>query len=1059
MIRSSVRGAIVAVSLLFVSGTSAIAADRDALRVNPLPRSQSHDLSAKSIDPALPPDVSSLGSTLRSHLLQRAIDRHAEDDSRLKVAARSRGGRLPMIGESYREGSGAPVHLRIETALPDSIALLSIGPSLQRDESIARRFLEDRKGTLRIDHPKAELHLESWDRDAIGRSLLRFSQSWRGVPLWPSDLNVHIDDLGAVDLVDGHYRPVPRRLVTIPTILPGEAAERARETMNPAGTAVTETPELLIYTPAGRLPRLAWRVDTYTSLIQRQYVLVDALNGEILDTISRVHGEKATGSGIDLLGMTRTLQLWRQGGTYYMLNAAKSMFDPASQPPYPATTRGAIFILDARNNPPASDPNGNVELYFITSANPNSWPIRESVSAAHWLSATYDFYLDVHGRNSIDGQGGNLNGIVRFGTGVSNAFWVDATSQIVFGDADRFAASLDIIGHEVSHGVTSNSANLIYRDQPGALNEAMSDIFGEMVEFRVNGSNDWIIGSQLTSSLRSMSSPGQFGDPSKMSQFVQTKQDHGGIHTNSGIINHAFYQLAQGMNGAIGRDAAQRIFYRALTRHLTKNSQFLDARLAAIASAEELYGKGSTQAAMTAKAFDAVEIFGASPSPPSSPTPPVNNSDSTLFLFFDPDSGANFLGRKETADDGDLGTFLSFFSVGSSRPSVTGDGSLAVFVDSLDDVCLTLTDGSIIEECLDLPTSGIRVSSVGMSPDGTRFGFILLGQDDLPEPEITLVDLATDTSSTVVLEAPVFDGGTISSILFADAMDFTSDGRYLIFDAFNVMRLVDGTNVGAWSIYALEIDSELFFDVVPPIAGLDIGFPQLGNTRDDLLTFEVLDSETAESIIVAANLDTGDLSVLGFVTGVNAAPAFNGNDRAIVFSFPTSTPTGTGLGIQQLASDHLTAVGNPSVWISDAALPVIYRRGTWNGPTTKPGAIGFDSPSYHATPGARAIISVGRRDGNKGAVSIQYATSNGTGQSGRDFTSVSGTLSWSDGEMGSKSFQVPILSGATGGATVTLRLTSPSGGVSTDRVQSTLSIQSTTAPPSPGRRRATSRPD
>ena len=166
-----------------------------------------------------------------------------------------------------------------------------------------------------------------------------------------------------------------------------------------------------------------------------------------------------------------------------------------------------------------------------------------------------------------------------------------------FGDADTYAGSLDVVGHEMTHGVTSKTAALIYQDQSGALNEAISDIFGEMVENFVQGTNDWIIGSRLTNAFRNMQDPSSkeffpgHPFPSTMSQFISSSdpvlanfvnKDSGGVHLNSGIINHAYYLLAQGETGAIGRADSERIFYRALTMHLTKNSQFLDARIACI---------------------------------------------------------------------------------------------------------------------------------------------------------------------------------------------------------------------------------------------------------------------------------------------------------------------------------------------------------------------------------------------------------------------------------------------------------------------------------------------
>ena len=129
------------------------------------------------------------------------------------------------------------------------------------------------------------------------------------------------------------------------------------------------------------------------------------------------------------------------------------------------------------------------------------------MSASFNFGKVFDYYSQRHARNSIDGQGGNIVAVVRLGAGFQNAFWTDDIGGMFFGDADRYAGSLDVVGHEMTHGVTSKTAALVYKDQSGALNEAMSDIFGESVENFVNGSNDWIMGSRLATPFRNMANP------------------------------------------------------------------------------------------------------------------------------------------------------------------------------------------------------------------------------------------------------------------------------------------------------------------------------------------------------------------------------------------------------------------------------------------------------------------------------------------------------------------------------------------------------------------------
>ena len=417
------------------------------------------------------------------------------------------------------------------------------------------------------------------------------------------------------------------------------------------------------------------------------------------------------------------------------------------------------------------------------------------------------------------------------------------------------------------------------------------------------------------------------------------------MHTNSGIINHAYYLLAEGGNSAIGKSDAERIFYRGLTTHLTENSQFLDARLACIQSADEIFGAGSPQSLGTAAAFDEVEILDAAPAPPPPSTPPVAGNDSAVVIYRD---GQLFLGRRETAlGDPSQGVNLSDHPAAFERPAVSGDGALAFFVTSDNDACFIPTNGSEAPSCLGLPG---QIASVAMSRDATAYAFVLLNAGER-DNRIAVVDLAADTALTYDLVTPATDGDTAGSVLFADTLEFTANRRFLFYDALTVLTLSDGSEVGVWSISAIDFTGSQTYTVVAPFEGVDIANPAVAKTSDDYLVFEVDDQTTGNADIYTTRLSTGDF--VQAVSGIGAsgpAPSYSGDDRALVYGYPdTSAATGTSLARIALASDHLSAAGQPAPWLFDGAFGVVYRRG------------GYTAPQGNCTPSSATLCLSGGR--------------------------------------------------------------------------------------------------
>lgn len=246
------------------------------------------------------------------------------------------------------------------------------------------------------------------------------------------------------------------------------------------------------------------------------------------------------------------------------------------------------------------------------------------------LGATYELFLKGFGRHSIDDSGLALDASVHYGQEYNNAFWDG--QQMVFGDGDGdlfldFTVSVDVIGHELTHGVTQYTANLDYHGQSGALNESMSDVFGSLIKQysldQTAGDADWLIGAGLLGpnvsgvALRSMKAPGTAYDddelgkdpqPATMDDYVKTSQDNGGVHINSGIPNHAFYLVATELGGKAW-ERAGRIWYDTLTGgELAAEATFQDFARLSVAAAVARYGDGGAEHQALQKAWSAVGL-------------------------------------------------------------------------------------------------------------------------------------------------------------------------------------------------------------------------------------------------------------------------------------------------------------------------------------------------------------------------------------------------------------------------------------------------------------------
>jgi bacillolysin len=943
-----------------------LALQAEAMPSPPRPGSSSGPTAATTVSPLqavswLTPINQGIGPWLSQQVLARqTASRQSQSAYQLQRKAQIQ--RLNAL-------AGAPVNATFRpNGTPSQIKSTSlqpafIGPVLQGSDQnfeTARSFLRANRSLLLLADPDSELVLRTRQKDELGRDHLRFRQEYKGLPVWPAELIVHITSAGSVDLLEGAFVPTPQ-LETAPSILAPQAIDKASQKLTAGRPATASSTELIVYGPLDHPARLAWKFDLVAGLAEAWTCVVDARDGTVLAHFSLVTENAVTGSGVDGLGKTRTLHLWQQGSTFYLEDTSKQMFDATSTPPNPDATRGAIFVWDSQNTPPTNNPSATTNFLgspvLSTSSSATSGWVPDAVGAAFGLGQTYDYYLARHNRNSLDGAGGSISGFVRVGINWRNAFWTQAYKIMVFGDT--LPDGLDVCAHELTHGVifsTGDGGILNYHDQPGAINESLADIFGENVEAFIKGTNDWLIGEDtVLGAIRSMSDPGSltFGGnpyPSKMSEFYQLgpDQDHGGVHENSSIVNHCYYLLAAGLNGALGISQAEKIFYRAMTLHLAKESQFIDCRHACISAAEEIYGTNSPQSQKTGEAFDAVEIVDA-PSTPDPPTVPVvQAADSTLFLRWDPFAGLSGqydLFRRESAKgDSGSGTLIPTTKyLAPERISVSGDGSFAFYVTADNDYGAVNTDGSS-------PLVGGspgEVHSLAMTPDASLFAYVPLDALGNPLNYIGLLDLVKHTTHVVKLYGLDSEGNRTDIIKYADVLDFTSDARTLVYDAYSEFTTASGSLFSGWTIYAMDIATTNISSIISLNGDFDFGNPSLGKADNNLVTFEVVNKTNGISSLATADLFSGKGSIVGKLSVAQALgkPGYTGDDRAIIYSAPNSSVNSLySLVSQPIAPDGITATSTPALWLSDADFAAVYRRGSFTASNAPP-TVALTSPA------------------------------------------------------------------------------------------------------------------
>jgi bacillolysin len=527
-------------------------------------------------------------------------------------------------------------------------ALITSSPPLRGQETRLQQIAAVTPSDLRswdgqvdrmIRSRELELRLEREDTLIAGRSHTRYQQTVNGVPIYGANVARQADEKGVTVSIFGDlYEGV--NVVTTPAL----SGDRVRELITArTGVVLGE----------GREPRLTIlpREDGTFTLVYTARVatpedvtlyFIDAGTGAIVDQRSDAKRQvSSVGVGIGVLGERKKVSSSSQGGTF----VGSDRLRPPVIETYDmkGNLNRMINILNGFTIPVASD---------FASDSDNDWTDGANVDAHVYAGYTYDYYFKRFGRRGLDNANIRIRSFTHpvnrsdvrsasnavLGTFYLNAFYF-GDGIMVYGEGlppelrfdgqqwNYLAGSLDVVAHELTHGVTDYSSGLIYANESGALNEAFSDIMATSAVFFFQqpgsgaGTADYVIGNDVITpgGIRSLADPRSHGFPDNYRIRYTGPEDNGGVHINSGIASHAFYLAIEGGTnrtsglsvqgiGAANREQIEKVFYRAFTQLLNENARFATARAATLQAAQDLYPGNSSIANALTQAWTAVGV-------------------------------------------------------------------------------------------------------------------------------------------------------------------------------------------------------------------------------------------------------------------------------------------------------------------------------------------------------------------------------------------------------------------------------------------------------------------
>ena len=714
---------------------------------------------------------------------------------------------------------------------------------------------------------------------------IRTQQQYKGISIYGSDVIINLTDQGYLSSVASDIVEINPQFDTTRQISSSEATAVVKKDLNITDVSAKSSVncEFIIFPHQGK-HEMAYEIHIYKDFFNDWIYVVSATSGEILDKFNQVCAfdvEHDTQQK-DLNDQLQTIRSVQEEGTYYLIDNSKPMYNSAKG-------SGLIKIYDAKLT--------TGKVVEILSNEDNIWA-PEAVSAISNASKAYDYFLTTHNRNSVDDNGGDLLSVVNIGDsqgkGLDNAYWSGNTMFYGAGNTKftNMAGSLDICGHEMTHGVIQQTANLTYKDQSGAINESMADIFGS------NMDGNWLLGEDVikeggpitTGALRNMIDPNQGGNsladrgwqPKHVNEIYLGDRDNGGVHINSGISNHAYYLISQ----QIGRDKADSIFYRALTQYLTRSSKFSDLRAACVASAEDIFAAAEIEAVE-----QGFSLVGITASNNNSNLPVlVENNGVEKILYVDYFTSELHLLNIASNEDKQLTATVAY-----SRPSVSDNGHHIAFVDQNKKIrLLTLNSTGLINE-QEIEVSGDpEWNTVAISKDGTR----LAATTNYVENNLYVLDLVTSVISSFELYTPAHEEGaeTIPP-LYAGSLEWDYSGQRVFYDAYNEISVQGEDKITYWDLNSIEVWDTLnnkigSGEVEKLFSGLAKGVslenPTFSKLSPHIMAFDYVDANNGVYQVRGWNMETNELGLI-FDNNVRGWPSFSLDDKYVVIENTLST--------------------------------------------------------------------------------------------------------------------------------------------------------------------------